>query len=79
MPDVLEVAVVGVPDEKWGQKVVAVVVQRPDRTLSAADVLSFCALRLAGYKRPKEIVFDSALPRNANGKVQHYALRERVI
>jgi acyl-CoA synthetase (AMP-forming)/AMP-acid ligase II len=79
MPGVLEVAVVGVPDEKWSQKAVAVVVLQPETQASAEDVLTFCSSRLPGFKRPKEIVFDSSLPRNANGKVQHFEVRRRVI
>lgn len=66
-PDIAEVAVVGRADAKWGEIPVAVVVARAD--LTAAEVLAPLAGRLARYKRPKDVVFIKALPRNAMGKV----------
>jgi malonyl-CoA/methylmalonyl-CoA synthetase len=80
---VKEVAVLGVPDEAWGERVVAAIV--PSSALSgteprigdeeAGEVLrAWLKLRIAAYKVPKQVVFRSALPRNAMGKVQKPAL-----
>jgi acyl-CoA synthetase (AMP-forming)/AMP-acid ligase II len=79
-PAVQEVAVVGVPDEKWGEAVLAVVVLRPGRQAGERELLDWCRERLAGYKRPRGIRFVSEpeLPRTATGKIQHRVLRDRV-
>jgi fatty-acyl-CoA synthase len=68
-PDIQEVTVLGVPDAKWGEVGMAVVVPRQPGTLTAEDVLAYCQGRLARYKIPKHVVFSGALPRNAMGKV----------
>src|SRR5512138_34575 len=68
-PDIAEVAVVGVADEKWGQRVRAVIVPRKSRALSAAEIVAFCQGKIASHKIPKDIVFAAFLPRNALGKV----------
>ena len=73
--DVAEVAVVGEPDEKWGERVVAVVVPRRACPINEADLLQACG-RIASYKRPKRFVFIDALPRNSFGKVQKASLRD---
>ncbi|MEY9928666.1 acyl-CoA synthetase (AMP-forming)/AMP-acid ligase II [Catenulispora sp. GP43] len=74
-PDVSEAAVVGVPDEHWGERVHAVVVPAgPDVT--AAAVLGFARTRLAGYKLPRSVAFTAALPKTGSGKVLRRALRE---
>jgi acyl-CoA synthetase (AMP-forming)/AMP-acid ligase II len=80
-PAVQDVAVVGLPDEKWGERVAAVIVRRAEATVSESDVLNWCRDRIAGYKRPRSIVFveESAIPRTATGKIQHRVLRERLI
>jgi acyl-CoA synthetase (AMP-forming)/AMP-acid ligase II len=75
-PDVAEVAVIGIPDEKWGELVTALVVTVPDSKLSADDVVAWTRERLAGYKCPKRIEFRSELARTATGKLQKYKLRE---
>jgi fatty-acyl-CoA synthase len=74
-PAVKEVAVIGIPDEKWGELVTALVVT--DGTdVSSEDVIAFCRKSLAGYKCPKRVDFVEALPRTATGKLQKFKLRE---
>ena len=68
-PDVVEVGVVGVPDEVWGERVVAAVVRREGSQLDAAALAAFCGTRLAGYKRPERFVFLHQLPRTSTGKL----------
>jgi fatty-acyl-CoA synthase len=73
-PAVAEAAVIGVPDEKWIEAVVAVVVRRADVT--AEELTAHAAERLAGFKVPKQIHFVDALPRNASGKLLKRVLRD---
>lgn len=78
---VLEVAVVGVPDEAWGERVVACVVRRPDPTHAAVDAAALRAhvrARLAPYKVPKDVHFVAELPKNALGKVVKPALLKQL-
>jgi acyl-CoA synthetase (AMP-forming)/AMP-acid ligase II len=75
-PDVAEVAVVGVPDEKWGEAVKAIVVMKPGKTATAADIIGFTRERIAGFKTPKSVDFITALPRNASGKILRRHLRD---
>ena len=77
-PDVHEVAVIGVPDERWGEAVKAVVVRKRD-ALTANDVIAFARGRIASYKLPKTVDFVDTLPRNANGKIVKRDLRARYI
>ncbi len=76
---VFDVAVISQPDEKWGEMVVAVIIPKPDATLTEDTVKAWCKDRLAGYKRPKKVIFiDSCdMPRTATGKILHRKLRER--
>ncbi|MFI0352120.1 long-chain fatty acid--CoA ligase [Actinomadura sp. 9N407] len=76
-PDVLECAVIGVPDDKWGEVGRAIVVPRPGSDPTADGVLATVAGRLAAYKIPKSVVFAEQLPRNATGKLLKQPLRER--
>jgi acyl-CoA synthetase (AMP-forming)/AMP-acid ligase II len=78
-PGVAEVAVVGAPDEKWGERVVAFVVQRPVASVTAADLVAHCRRQIAGYKVPKAIHFVPALPSTASGKVRKAVLRQRLL
>jgi len=71
-----ESAVIGVPHGDLGEAVVAVVVPRPGAAPAAADILAALATRLAGFKRPKAVLFADTLPRNTMGKVQKNVLRE---
>ena len=68
-PSVLEAAVVGMPDERWGEVPKAVVVLRPGASVSAADLIEFCRAHLARYKVPRQVEFIDALPRTPSGKV----------
>ena len=77
-PGVAEVAVVGLPDEEYGEKVTAVVVS-DDPELTAEEVKDFCRKDLAGYKKPREVFFVDELPRNALGKVQKHLVQEDLI
>ena len=74
-PAVLEVAVIGVPHERWGESPRAVVVRRPDHTASAEELIHFTREHLAHYKCPTSVVFADTLPRNASGKLLKRALR----
>ncbi|MEY2995671.1 MAG: hypothetical protein RLZZ39_496, partial [Actinomycetota bacterium] len=75
-PDVSEVAVIGIPDEKWGELVLALVVTSPGSTLTEDDVIAYSKTKLAGYKCPKKVEFRDALARTATGKLQKFKLRE---
>ncbi|KWV93771.1 long-chain-fatty-acid--CoA ligase [Erythrobacter sp. AP23] len=74
-PAISEVSVVGVPDEKFGEAVLACVVLKAARTVEPDDLVSFCRDRLAGYKIPRKVAFLDELPRNATGKVLKNDLR----
>ncbi len=76
-PAVLEVAVIGVPDEKWGEAVKAVVALREDMTATEEELIEHCKQRLASYKKPKSVDFMERLPRNVMGKVLKTELREK--
>jgi acyl-CoA synthetase (AMP-forming)/AMP-acid ligase II len=79
-PEVKDVAVIGVPDEKWGEHVHAVVILKDGATASEEDIVAYARERLAGYKRPRSVSFiaDSDMPRTATGKVLHRILRDRM-
>jgi acyl-CoA synthetase (AMP-forming)/AMP-acid ligase II len=74
-PDVARAAVVGLPHERWGEAVTAVVVVREGRAPTAESVIAHCRDRLAGYETPKAVVFADALPDTVGGKVLKYRLR----
>lgn len=75
-PDVAEAAVIGVPDERWGEVGRAVVVRRPDSALTESDLLEHLDGRLARYKIPKNVVFVDDIPHNASGKLLKSRVRE---
>ena len=75
-PEVNEVAVIGVPDEKWGELVLALVVKSTDSSLTEDELIAYAKTKLAGYKCPKKVEFRDALARTATGKLQKFKLRE---
>jgi fatty-acyl-CoA synthase len=75
LPAVREVAVVGMPDERWGEKPVAIVVLAENAALDLASLATHCRSRLAGFKVPRELVIRDSLPRNPSGKVLKRVLR----
>jgi long-chain acyl-CoA synthetase len=78
-PAVREVAVVGKPDERWGEVIVAFVALKDGMTATAADLMTFAAQRIAQYKVPEAILFEAALPKGPTGKVARRPLRERLL
>jgi acyl-CoA synthetase (AMP-forming)/AMP-acid ligase II len=76
-PAVREVAVFGIPDPKWGELVMACVVLKPGKTLSADEVIAYCRRSLANYKIPRRVEFsDTELPKSGSGKILKKVLRE---
>jgi acyl-CoA synthetase (AMP-forming)/AMP-acid ligase II len=74
-PSVSEAAVIGVPDDRWGESVKAVVVLKEGPTLDAGQLIAYVRTRIAAYKVPKSIDFVASLPRNASGKILKRDLR----
>lgn len=78
-PKVKDVAVIGIPHEKWGETVMAIVVLEEGQTATAEEISSYCRGKIAGYKVPKSIVFikDEDMPKTGTGKILHRVLREK--
>jgi acyl-CoA synthetase (AMP-forming)/AMP-acid ligase II len=74
---VQEVAVVGAPDDQWGESVTAVVVARPGMTVSEEEVIAACTERLASYKKPRAVEFVDELPKTGSGKLMRRRVRDR--
>jgi acyl-CoA synthetase (AMP-forming)/AMP-acid ligase II len=74
------VAVIGLPDERWGERVHAVVVLHPGSNAGEADIVAHAKDKLAGYKRPRTVSFiaEADMPRTATGKILRRVLRERI-
>jgi acyl-CoA synthetase (AMP-forming)/AMP-acid ligase II len=79
-PGVKDVAVIGIPHDKWGEAVHAVIVLHADAKLTEDHILDWCRDRIAGYKRPRSVTFiaESEMPRTATGKILHRKLRDRL-
>jgi acyl-CoA synthetase (AMP-forming)/AMP-acid ligase II len=78
-PDVFDVAAISLPDDKWGEKVAVVVIPAQGSNLTKATIFDWCRDRMAGYKRPKQVIFikQEQMPRTATGKILHRILREQ--
>lgn len=75
-PDVADVAVIGVPDDKWGEAVKACIVLKPDAAPDPASIIAFARERIAAFKCPKSVDFIAEMPRNPSGKILRRTLRE---
>jgi fatty-acyl-CoA synthase len=75
-PDVQEVAIIAIPDEKWGEVPKAFITPKPGTTPTAADIINFCRGRLAHFKCPKAVEFGE-LPKTSTGKIKKFELREK--
>ena len=76
-PTVLEAAVIGVPDEKWVERVHAVITLRHEQKTTADEIITFCKEHLAGYKAPKSVELVESLPKSPQGKILKKKLREK--
>ncbi|MGG1676227.1 long-chain fatty acid--CoA ligase [Neobacillus sp. NRS-1170] len=77
-PAILEAAIIGLPDEVWGEAVCAVIVPKEGAVIDEQELRSFCRQKLAGYKVPRRIFIEKQLPRNASGKILKYQLRQKM-
>jgi fatty-acyl-CoA synthase len=75
LPQVSEVAVIGLPDPKWVEAVTAVIVVKAGQTLTEDEVIAHCTTHMAGFKAPKRVVFADSLPKNPSGKLLKRELR----
>jgi acyl-CoA synthetase (AMP-forming)/AMP-acid ligase II len=75
-PAVAEVAVIGIPDDRWGEMVTALVVLAEGAQATEAEIIAHVRSQVAGYKAPKRVEFRDAIPRTATGKIQKFKLRE---
>ncbi len=78
-PKVKDVAVIGVTDEKWGERVHAVIIARDGEAPTSEEIVEWCKDRIAGYKRPRSVsvIREDEMPRTATGKILHRILRAR--
>ncbi len=73
---VLDVAVLGIPDDYWGEAVKAIIVLKPGQTATEQEIIGLCKERLASYKKPKTVEFREELPRSPTGKILKRKIRE---
>lgn len=78
-PKIADAGVIGMPDEKWGEVGLAVIVRQPDTEVTEEEIIEYCKLKLAKYKVPREIRFTEALPRTLTGKILKKDMREMYI
>lgn len=76
-PKVLEAAVIGAPDEIWGEVILAAVVLKPGAEADKQELIEFCKTQLASFKVPQQIIFLTELPKTGSGKIYKKALREK--
>lgn len=79
LPQVADAAIIGVPNERWGEVGLAIIVRKPDQTLAEGEVIQHCLGRLAKFKVPQSVAFVEILPRNATGKVLKRELRVQFV
>jgi len=77
LPQIVEVAVIGVPDDTWGERIVAVAVLHPGTQLTLEELISHCRKFLAGFKAPRELRLVQTLPRNPSGKLLKRVIRQQ--
>ncbi|MFS0667002.1 long-chain-fatty-acid--CoA ligase [Peribacillus frigoritolerans] len=75
-PDVLEAAVIAIPDDKWGETPKAIIVLQPNAKVTENEIITFCRSKMAHFKAPTKVEFVESLPKTATGKLQKYRLRE---
>ena len=78
-PAIIDCAVIGIPDQVWGESVKAIIVLKQDMSLTEEEVIAYCSIQLASYKKPKKVEFVKELPRNASGKVLKQVLRKQAL
>jgi fatty-acyl-CoA synthase len=75
-PAVLETAVIAIPDDRWGEVPLAIIVLKPESTVTESEIIAFCRANMAHFKAPKAVKFVGELPKTATGKLQKFRLRK---